>query len=126
MNLGGIYKDLGNLDKALESTLKSLELKPDNPNAYMNLGGIYKDLGNFEKALESILKSLELKPDNPNALSNLFGTYGKEEIPKLEYLAHRAIQSNLDILNDLTYIEVISSLGKKRTLEIISKKSSAH
>ena len=30
MNLGGIYKDLGNLDQALASTLKSLELKPDN------------------------------------------------------------------------------------------------
>ena len=33
MNLGGIYKDLGNLDQALASTLKSLELKPDNPTA---------------------------------------------------------------------------------------------
>ena len=30
MNLGGIYKDLGNLDQALASTLKSLELNPDN------------------------------------------------------------------------------------------------
>ena len=30
MNLGGIYKNLGNLDQALASNLKSLELKPDN------------------------------------------------------------------------------------------------
>ena len=35
MNLGGIYKDLGNLDQALASTLKSVSC--DNP-AYMNLG----------------------------------------------------------------------------------------
>ena len=42
MNLGGIYQDLGKLDQALASTLKSLELNPDNPDAHMNLGGIYK------------------------------------------------------------------------------------
>ena len=66
MNLGGIYKDLGNLDQALASTLKSLELKPDNPTAHMNLG-ICKDLGNLDQALTSTLKSLELKPDNPTA-----------------------------------------------------------
>ena len=32
MNLGGIYKNLGNLDQAT-STLKSLRLNPDNPTA---------------------------------------------------------------------------------------------
>ena len=57
MNLGIIYKDLGNLDQALASTLKSLELKPDNP-AHMNLGIIYKALGNLDQALASTLKSL--------------------------------------------------------------------
>ena len=36
MNLGGIYKDLGSLDQALASTLKSLE-PTDNPTAHMNL-----------------------------------------------------------------------------------------
>ena len=48
MNLGGIYRDLGNLDQALASTLKSLKLKPNNPDAHMNLGGIYRDLGNLQ------------------------------------------------------------------------------
>ena len=56
MNLGSIYKDLDNLDRALASTLKSLKLKPDNPT-HMNLGGIYKDLGNLDLALASTLKS---------------------------------------------------------------------
>ena len=41
MNLGGIYKNLGNLDQAL-LYLKSLELNPDNPSALMNLGGSTK------------------------------------------------------------------------------------
>ena len=75
MNLGWIYKELGNLDQALASTLKSLDLKPDNPNAHMNLGWIYKELGNLDQALASTLKSLDLKPDNPNAHINLGGIY---------------------------------------------------
>ena len=72
MNLGGIYKNLGNLDQALAS-FNRLELKPDNPDAHMNLGGIYKNLGNLDQALASTLKSLELKPDNPDAQMNLGG-----------------------------------------------------
>ena len=62
MNMGSIYKDLGNLDQALAFTLKSLELKPDNPDALTNLGIIYKDHGNLDQALASTRKSLELKP----------------------------------------------------------------
>ena len=51
MNLGGIYRDLGNLDQALASTLKSLELQPDNPTAHMNLGGIYEILATLIRLL---------------------------------------------------------------------------
>ena len=41
-NLGSLYQQLGNLNQALDFTLKSLELNPDNPTAHMNLGIIYK------------------------------------------------------------------------------------
>ena len=120
MNLGGIYKDLGNLDHALASTLKSLELKPNNPDAHMNLGGIFKDLGNLDQALASTLKSLELKPDNPRALSNLCSTYREGDLPVLKSTARRALEHNQEILNNLTYVEVLSSLGKDFAKNIIS------
>ena len=45
MNLGGIYKSLGNLDQALASTLKSLELKPEESQALCKLGLIRMALG---------------------------------------------------------------------------------
>ena len=51
MNLGIIYKDLGDLDQALAYTLKSLKLKPDNPDTYSMLGAIHKSLGNLDQAL---------------------------------------------------------------------------
>ena len=79
-NLGAIYKDLGNLDQALSSTLKSLELNPDNATAHMNLGGIHKDLGNIDKALSSTLKSLELKPNNPGAINKISELIGQINI----------------------------------------------
>ena len=74
MNLGFIYKDLGDLDQALASFLDPWTLA-DNPVALINLGGIYKDLGNLDQALASILKSLELSPDNPDAYMNLGTIY---------------------------------------------------
>ena len=64
MNLGTIYKSLGQYKNALASTKKSLELNPDNSDAYMNLGSIYLELGELEKALTSTLTSLELKASN--------------------------------------------------------------
>ena len=120
MNLGAIYKELGKLDQALASTLKFVELKPDDPNAHMFLGTIYRELGKPNNAHAFTVKSLKLKPDNPDALINLFLTYGEGELSTLESTARRAVRENQDILNNLTYIEVISSLGKKCAKDIIS------
>ena len=51
MNLGGIYKDLGQLDQALASTLKSLKLNPDNSDAHMNLAASIKILATLIRLL---------------------------------------------------------------------------
>ncbi|WP_413400579.1 tetratricopeptide repeat protein [Prochlorococcus sp. MIT 0718] len=90
-NLGNLLKELGQLDQALASTLKSLELKPDNPTALMNLGGIYKELAQLDQALASTLKSLELKPDNPTALMNLGGIY--KELAQLDQALASTLKS---------------------------------
>ena len=124
VNLGCIYQALGDLDQALASTLKSLELKPDNPDAHMNLGEMYRKLGKPDQALASTLKSLELKPDQPDALINLFLVYGEEDLSSLKSLALRAIDRNHTILNNLSFIEAISSLGKDFAKTILSTTTS--
>ena len=68
MNLGNIYKDLGESDQALNSMLKSLRLKPNNSDSLINLAEIYIDIGNFDKAIASIHQALKLKPDDSRAL----------------------------------------------------------
>ena len=60
MNLGVFYKDLGQLNQALASTLKSLELKPVNPDAHMNLGGVYKDLADYSNAEKAVDLAMEM------------------------------------------------------------------
>ena len=40
----------GDLDSALQSTIKAIELKPDLIDAHINLGSIYQDLGNLDEA----------------------------------------------------------------------------
>ena len=62
MNLGIIHKKLGNLEQACDAILKSLQLKPDNRDAYFNLGGIYRDLGQLKKAETSLRKAISLSP----------------------------------------------------------------
>ena len=126
LNLGGIYKDLGNLDQALAATLKSLELEPENPDALMNLGSIYKELGNLDQALAFTHKSLEFKPDNTEAISNLFNMHEEGYLPTLRSTAFRAVKNNREILNDSDFVEIISSLGKDFTKEIISASTSSN
>ena len=67
----GVFTRISEILIKLLLHLKSLEIKPDSPDALVNLSVIYKDLGNLDQALTSILKSLEIKPDNPDALVNL-------------------------------------------------------
>ena len=89
MNLGSIYKDFGKLDQALASTRKSLELKPDNPDALMNLGDIYNELQISDLALEAYAKAYELKPNISNACrAKLFFPWtfnDQDDIDKLRY-----------------------------------------
>ena len=89
----------------------------------MNLGSIYSDLGNLDQALASTLKSLDLNPDNLNALSNLFNLYGVGDLTILKSMTSRALEYNQDILNDTSYIEAISSLGKNFAKNIIATKT---
>ncbi len=51
-NSGLVYEKLGNLRKALEYYLKSVEFKQDYSRASYNAGRLYRDLGESQKAYE--------------------------------------------------------------------------
>ena len=57
--------------KALEFYQKTLELDPNEFNAYNNLGLILRDLKRFDDAEKALMLSLKIQPDNHLALNNL-------------------------------------------------------
>jgi serine phosphatase RsbU (regulator of sigma subunit)/lipopolysaccharide biosynthesis regulator YciM len=86
-NIGNIYKKQGNLDKAIEYHMKSMDLKEKNNDklgvgiSYNNLGAIYKDQGDLTSAVNCFSKALKIferVKDNrqtASALNNLGRIY---------------------------------------------------
>ncbi|MBQ2303223.1 MAG: tetratricopeptide repeat protein [Bacteroidales bacterium] len=70
-NIGIVYDNLGDYDKALEYYFKALEIKKavlgennaDTAGSYNNIGLVYKNLGDYNKALEYHNKALEIRKD---------------------------------------------------------------
>ena len=67
-NIGAVYDDLGDYDKALEYHFKALEIRKDvlgennadTAGSYNNIGNVYDKLGDYDKALEYHFKALEI------------------------------------------------------------------
>jgi len=51
-NLGFLYKDLGDSQKAISSFKEAIRIKPDYDKARWNLGMVYIEVGNIENALK--------------------------------------------------------------------------
>ena len=60
MNLGIIYKNRGDLDQALASTLKSLELNSDNPGTLNNLKDVIKRISISPSNTKNLTQAYEL------------------------------------------------------------------
>ena len=68
-NIGLVYKNQGDYDKALECYFKALEIwekvlgkeHPDTSISYNNIGAVYDSQGDYAKALEYYFKALEIR-----------------------------------------------------------------
>lgn len=84
-DLGTYYKRVGESDKAVEFSEKSLDIrkklgdKDDLAEAIMNLGRIWHDLQNFDEALKKYNESLELvqSTNNISACSFIYSNRGQ-------------------------------------------------
>lgn len=70
-NLGTIYKEKGDFDKAAVEYREALRLKPDTPEALINLGFIEAFQGHYNEARDSYEKALKLRPNLVIAHYNL-------------------------------------------------------
>jgi predicted O-linked N-acetylglucosamine transferase (SPINDLY family) len=71
MNLGNILTIKGEIDEALASYRRALELQPDNPAAHVNLGNALRSQARLDEALAACRSALRLRPDDAGAWSNL-------------------------------------------------------
>jgi len=122
-NIGAIYYNQGNPDKALEYYLQSLEIREEInykqgiANSLNNIGVIYDDQGNPDKALEYYLQSLEIKEEInyksgiATSLNNIGLIYKNQGNPDkaLEYYL-QSLEINKEITDKVGFCGVVGCI----------------
>jgi len=70
IQLGNLYFDTGNSDKAIPAYVKALELDPENPNVQTDLGIMYRRTGEIALAIKAFNKAREIDPTHKMAAFN--------------------------------------------------------
>ena len=71
INLGLVFKGLGELEKASNHFKNVIEIDPNHTFALNNLGLVLQEVGKFEKALNYFKKVIEIDPSYKQAFNNL-------------------------------------------------------
>jgi len=58
--LGNVYRQIGQPDKAIDAFLKGLEVDPSTVQIHTNLGTLYRDIGQLDRAREVYMQGLDL------------------------------------------------------------------
>ncbi|MDD5070080.1 MAG: tetratricopeptide repeat protein [Candidatus Omnitrophica bacterium] len=77
LNLAGLYKQIGQLDQAIDSYKKALEINPRRADVYFHLACIYYDQKKYSQAIELFEDALRIKPDYSAAYLKLGQLYYK-------------------------------------------------
>jgi len=68
--LGNLYFDTNNPQKAIEAYSKYTELNPSNPDVWTDLGVMYRRAGQFSQALSAFDRAIEINPNHPQSWFN--------------------------------------------------------
>ena len=112
LNLGDLYQQSGRLRQAISAYEQAVMVYPDLPDARMKLGSLFKELGCLDQSRKEIMHALSLKPDYPVALLNIMSVFEEKDLPKLKSQALVLVENNSDVINDLDFVEFLSSLGQ--------------
>ena len=75
LNLGVLYDEMQESDKAETSLMKAIKLDSLSDGAYYNLGNVFAHRNNFVKAIQNYKKALEINPTNEDAVNNTGNSY---------------------------------------------------
>ena len=105
-NLGIVYQQMGELDKAIPEFKAAIRIKADFSAAYNNLGKAYGIQGDFEEAIAAFRTSVRIDPNSPVLHTNLGIVYQQQG--KFDS-AVSAYKKAIEI--DPNYAETYTNLG---------------
>ncbi len=111
LNLADICQETGRLSKAISYCKQAVSLSPDLFDARMKIGSLYKEIGDLDQSRTEIMRAISLDPNSPHALLNVMSVYRSDDIPGLKSHALSLVARNGDVINDLNFVEFVSSLG---------------
>ena len=115
-NLGNLYFELNDFDKAIEILKKATMVNNENALAHYNLGLVYQSIGQQENAIEQLNKVLQINPTNTNA-DKLISRLTKYKInnPHLKEMENKLANLKLtDFKNPVIFFIRKSLRGYKR------------
>lgn len=95
INLGNVYFDANEPEKAIYAYERALKLAPNNADTLTDLGIMYRETGNFEQAIECFHKANTVNPQHEPSLYNEGVVYSQDL--KQKDLAIKAWQRLLDL-----------------------------
>ena len=119
-NIGNLYREIRSPKKALQFTLRSVELDKNSSDIYTNLGSIYRDLEQTNEALEATVKAIELDSENKEATQNLKALASDIKINATNRIYARKAYEILLICKDFSHRK-LNSLFIEEHLERIHK-----
>ncbi len=109
--LGSVYMQLGEIDKAREEFNHSLALDPGYADTYLRLAQLELDQQNWEAAYRAYQKVAELRPSDPRAYSGM--AFALAKLGRIQ----EAIDMNLKVLqlrpNDLSALQNLALLSQQ-------------
>ena len=105
-NLGTIFKNLGNHQRAMNFYEKAIEIKPKCADAHSNLGAVFYQIGENQNAINCFKKVIKIDPNYKNSYYNLGVIYlDLGELEKAKNCYEKAIEI------DLNYADAHNNLG---------------
>ena len=126
-NLGTIYLQLKEFDKAILLFEESIKKFPGSLEPYSNLANVLINKGNIDAAKKYLEKAIEINPKYLKAYSNLASIYvGEGNLRSAELFLKRSIEINPKDINSLVNLGcILRDLGNPKKAEIYLKNALA-
>ncbi|HLF18378.1 MAG TPA: tetratricopeptide repeat protein [Candidatus Omnitrophota bacterium] len=108
-DMGIVYLDFQQYDKAIDSLEKALSIRPDDPDIHFALSKVYEETKQYDKAIESLETAIKYDPDFAAAYYNQAVLYMViQNIPE----ALRALNISMDLYRKRGEVEEAVQIRK--------------